>query len=59
MFMLRVKYHKLVFVTLSDSLLISSHSLIFDNSLLIIISGFMFCAFTRLFKVLKRVVSSA
>ena len=47
------------FVTLSDSLLISSHSLIFANSVLIIISGLIFCAFMNLFNVLKSVVSSA
>ena len=58
MFMLSVKYHKLGFCY-SDSLLISSHSLIFANSLFIIISVFVFCAFTSLFKVLRRVVSTA
>ena len=40
-------------------LLISSHSFIFANYMLILISGFAFCAFTNLHNVQNSVVSSA
>ena len=48
-----MKDHKLRFFKLTDSLLISSHSCMLANSILIVRSGLVFCAFTNLLNVYK------